>query len=65
MLRAGVVKALRLNGALTFDRVGPQVFDALELRPMTFCWSLWTVGPVTIRAKGPWWTSWSTWCWKT
>ena len=36
MLRAGVVKALRLNGALTFDRVGPQVFDALELRPHDF-----------------------------
>ena len=36
MLRAGVVEALRRNGALTFDRVGPQVFDALELRPHDF-----------------------------
>ena len=36
MLRAGVIKALPANGALTFDRVGPQVFDALELRPHDF-----------------------------
>ena len=36
MLRAGVVEALRRNGALTFDQVGPQVFDALELRPDDF-----------------------------
>ena len=36
MLRAGVIEALRRNSALTFDRVGPQVFDALELRPHDF-----------------------------
>ena len=36
MLRAGVVEAIRRNGQLTFDQMGPQVFDALELRPTDF-----------------------------
>ena len=37
MLRAGVVKALRLNGALTFDRVGPhRSLMRFELRPHDF-----------------------------
>ena len=66
MLRAGVVEALRRNGALTFDRVGPQVFDALELRPHDFLSEAVDSGPgYEDREKGPWSTSWSTWCWKT
>ena len=36
MLRAGVVEAIRRNGQLTFDQMGPQVFDALQLRPSDF-----------------------------
>lgn len=36
LLRAGIVEAIRRNGALTFDMLGPAVFDALELRPSDF-----------------------------
>ena len=36
LLRAGVVEAIRRNGTLTFDLLGPAVFDALELRPSDF-----------------------------
>ena len=36
LLRAGIVEAIRRNGPLTFDRLGPAVFDALELRPSDF-----------------------------
>ena len=36
LLRAGIVEAIRRNGALTFDMLGPAVFEALELRPRDF-----------------------------
>ena len=36
LLRAGIVEAIRRNGTLTFDMLGPAVFDALELRPIDF-----------------------------
>ena len=36
LLRAGIVEAIRRNGTLTFDLLGPAVFDALELRPSDF-----------------------------
>ncbi len=36
LLRAGIVEAIRRNGTLTFDRLGPAVFDALKLRPSDF-----------------------------
>ena len=36
LLRAGIVEAIRRNGTLTFDMLGPAVFDALELRPSDF-----------------------------
>ena len=36
LLRAGVVEALRRNGRLSFDQMGPEVFEALDLRPSDF-----------------------------
>ena len=36
LLRSGIVEAIRRNGPLTFDMLGPAVFDALELRPQDF-----------------------------
>ena len=36
MLRAGVVEAVRRKGPLSFDRLGPEVFEALDLRPHDF-----------------------------
>lgn len=36
LLRAGVVEALRRNGILSFEQLGPEVFDALSLRPIDF-----------------------------
>jgi len=35
-LRAGVVEAINRNGMLTFDRLGPAVFEALALQPQDF-----------------------------
>lgn len=35
-LRAGLVEALRRGGSLTFDRLGPAVFEALDLAPDDF-----------------------------
>jgi ATP-dependent helicase YprA (DUF1998 family) len=36
LLRSGIVEAVRRNGPLTFDMLGPAVFDALEFRPSDF-----------------------------
>lgn len=36
LIRAGIVEAIQRNETLTFDRLGPAVFDALELRPGDF-----------------------------
>ena len=36
LLRTGVVEALRRNGSLSFDQLGPEAFDALEFRPVDF-----------------------------
>lgn len=36
LLRAGVVEALQRNSPLSFDQMGPDVFEALELRPSDF-----------------------------
>ena len=36
LLRSGIVEAVRRSGPLTFDMLGPTVFDALELRPGDF-----------------------------
>ena len=35
-LRAAIVSAIEKNGALTFERLGPEVFDALEMAPRDF-----------------------------
>lgn len=35
-LRAGVVAAIERNGGLTFDRLGPAVFEAMNLQPGDF-----------------------------
>ncbi len=51
MLRAGVVSALRRNGQLTFDQVGPKVFDALELRPNDFLLQPVDSGPGYDQSK--------------
>ena len=36
MLRAGLTEAISRNGALTYDALGPAIFDAMELRPNDF-----------------------------
>ncbi len=36
MLRAGIEKAIRNNGPLTFSELGPAIFNALELQPQDF-----------------------------
>ena len=36
LLRAGVVEALHRNGQLSFDQMGPEVFEALDFRPGDF-----------------------------
>ena len=36
MLRAGLIEAIRRTGALTYDALGPAIFDAMELRPRDF-----------------------------
>jgi superfamily II DNA/RNA helicase len=35
-LRAAIVAAIQAEGGLTFDRLGPAIFQALELRPKDF-----------------------------
>ena len=35
-LRAGLVEALRLTEFITFDRLGPAIFDALQMEPEDF-----------------------------
>ena len=51
MLRAGLVKALRRSGQLTFDIIGPQIFDALELRPEDFLLQPVNSGPGYEQGK--------------
>ena len=36
LLRAGVVAAMHPNGQLSFDQMGPDVFEALDFRPSDF-----------------------------
>lgn len=36
LLRSGVVEALQRNGQLGFDQMGPEIFEALDLRPGDF-----------------------------
>ena len=50
-LRAGLVEALRRNGPLTFDVMGPQIFDALELRPEDFLLQPVDTGPGYEQGK--------------
>ena len=45
LLRAGVVEAVRRQGALAFDLFGPAVFDALDLRPSDFLREAVETGP--------------------
>ncbi len=51
MLRAGILKAIRHNGSLTYDRLGPAVFEALELRPSDFLREPVDRGPGYERGK--------------
>ena len=51
MLRAGVVRALQRNQKLTYDTVGQQVFDALELRPQDFLREPVESGPGYVQGK--------------
>ena len=46
-LRAGVVAAIERNGGLTFDRLGPAVFEAMNLQPGDFLQA-----PVPVGSPG-------------
>ena len=51
MLRAGIVKALDNDGALTFDAVGSKIFDALDFRPADFLREPVSSGPGYDQGK--------------
>ena len=51
MLRAGLIEAIRRNGALTYDALGPAIFDAMELRPNDFLREPVRDGPGYERGK--------------